>query len=267
MALFHGFIYDVLLLFIIVLIHEIGHASVALSYGWRVKKIEILPFGGVAEVEEHGNRPIHEEALVIAAGPFMNVIMIGFAYLCLSLGIWKEAFTYQFLEYNLIILLFNLLPIWPLDGGKFVQLLLSLLFPFKKAIRHSLLVSGGCLSLYFIIVGFFFPYYFYLWIVGGFFIIAGWLEIKQSHFQYIRFLMERHNTNRIEERFPDVVSVMVMPNYLLKDAIYKMFRHKFHYFCILTPRGEVKHVVDEQEMLDHYFGNQHVHCTVGDVFG
>lgn len=132
MALIQGFIYEVLLLFVIVLIHELGHACTARSFGWRVRKIELLPFGGVAEMDEYGNRPIKEEALVILAGPLMNLIMIGMAFFSLYAGYWSEAFAYQFLEYNLLILLFNLLPIWPLDGGKLMQLFLCLTFPYKK---------------------------------------------------------------------------------------------------------------------------------------
>lgn len=140
-AFWNGFIYEVLLLFAIVLIHELGHAITAHSLGWRLKKIELLPFGGVAEVDEHGNRPLKEEALVILAGPLMNVFMLGWAFLCLHYQWWDQSFAFMMIDYNLIILLFNLLPIWPLDGGKLMQVLLSVIFPYRKAIRFSFYIS------------------------------------------------------------------------------------------------------------------------------
>ena len=249
------------------LIHELGHACTALSFGWRLKKIEILPFGGVAEVDEHGNKPIHEEALVLIAGPFMNMIMIGFAYVCISLGIWQEAFAYQFIEYNLIILFFNLLPIWPLDGGKLMQLLFSMFIPFKKAIKHSLLVSGGCFFIYVICVYSFYPLYIYLWIVGTFLLIAQWLEWKQAPFQYQRFLLDRLHKTQNEELKYDVITIAIKPQLLIKDALFRMFRHKTHYFCSINRKGQVNHVVHEAEMLEQYFIHKKGYCTVRDTFG
>jgi stage IV sporulation protein FB len=267
LALFHGFLYDVILLFVIVIIHELGHACTALSYGWRVRRIELLPFGGVAEMDEHGNRPIKEEALVIIAGPLMNVIMIGMTYFCLYTGLWSTAFAYQFLEYNLMILLFNLIPIWPLDGGKALQLLLCLSLPYKKAIKTSLLLSSICFLIYVFAIISFFPYYFSLWIVALFLLISQWLELKQTHFQYMRFLIDRHQNRVKKKKEVEVVSLVIQPNQLVKEALELMFRHKSHYFCLINKKGELQHVISEQELLEVYFTNKNAYRAVNDVFG
>lgn len=267
MALIQGFIYEVLLLFVIVLIHELGHACTARSFGWRVRKIELLPFGGVAEMDEYGNRPIKEEALVILAGPLMNLIMIGMAFFSLYAGYWSEAFAYQFLEYNLLILLFNLLPIWPLDGGKLMQLFLCLTFPYKKAIRYSLLLSGICFFVYVLAIIIFFSYYFTLWIVALFLLISQWMELRQSHFQYMRFLIERHRDRIRKKSEADVISLVIQPDLLIKEALERMFRHKLHYFCLVNKQGELKHVISEHELLEVYFTPKNAHRAVNDVFG
>jgi stage IV sporulation protein FB len=267
LALIHGFIYDVLLLFAIVLIHELGHACTALSFGWRVKKIELLPFGGVAEVDEHGNRPIKEEALVIIAGPLMNMIMIGLAFVFLHVNLWSEAFTYQFLEYNAVILLFNLLPIWPLDGGKLIQLSLSVILPFKKAIKHSLLVSGGCFIMYIVVVSLYYPYYFLLWTVAIFLFISQWMEVRQAYYQYMRFLIERQQRTFKKEKEADVMSVIILPHQSIKEVLGRMFRHKFHYFCLLNQQGKLQHVISEKEMLDYFFTPNNAYRAVRDIFG
>ncbi|WP_025027403.1 M50 family metallopeptidase [Caldalkalibacillus mannanilyticus] len=265
LALLHGFIYDVMLLFIIVIIHELGHACTAKAYGWRVRKIQLLPFGGVAEVDEHGNRSTKEEMLVIVAGPLMNLIMIFFGLICLFSGLWQESFAMQFIEYNMIIFLFNLLPILPLDGGKLVQIMLCTLFPFRKAIRHSLLVSGVCFFMYLVIIILFYPLYFYLWIVAIFLFISHILELKQSHFQFMRFILERYSKNQNHDL--EVVSIVAYPTEALHDLIVRMYRNKYHYFCIVDEKGNISYVISEQELLDQYFAENKAYCTVSNAFG
>ncbi|GGK16004.1 stage IV sporulation protein FB [Caldalkalibacillus thermarum] len=266
-ALLHGFIYDLLLLFMIVIIHELGHVCTALSLGWRLKKVELLPFGGVVEVEEHGNKSPREECWVIVAGPLTNVIMIIVAWLFLKLELWSPAFSYVFIEYNLVILIFNLLPMWPLDGGKLLQLGFSLVLPYKKAIQHSLLVSGGCFVFYVLGVIFFFPYYFSLWVMAVFLFISQWMEWKQAPYQFMRFLLERQKQHQRDELNDlDVLSVALSPQHSINEALEHMFRHKRHYFCLITPGGKVENVLSEQELLHCFFNGYGGHRAVGDVF-
>ena len=60
-------------LFAIVLIHELGHIAAAHGCGWTIKEVQLLPFGGVVEVEEAGTLPAREEAWVAIAGPLQNM--------------------------------------------------------------------------------------------------------------------------------------------------------------------------------------------------
>lgn len=271
LAFIHGFLYEVVVLFTIVIIHELGHACTALSFGWRLKKIELLPFGGVAEVDEHGNRSIKEEALVIVAGPLMNVIMIIVGFLFLQAGVISSSFAYLFIEYNVIILLFNLLPIWPLDGGKLLQLVCSLVLPYKKAIERSLFISGACFLLYVIVLVLFFPVYFSLWGIAIFLLISQWMEWKQSHYQFMRFLIERHKLQQkrnqfFSEEIRDVHSVTVLNEVSLKQLPENMYRHKKHYFCLVNRKGELLNIVSEEEMLNQFFESKASYQAVGDCF-
>jgi stage IV sporulation protein FB len=268
-AFIQGFLYEVLLLFAIVLIHELGHACTAKAYGWRVVKVELLPFGGVAEVDEHGNRPPREEAVVILAGPLMNVIMIVFAFLFQGIGWWQQDFVYLFVEYNVILLLFNLLPIWPLDGGKLLQLGIGLFLPFKKAIRYSLLTSGVCLTLYFIVIVLYYPLYLSLWIVGLFLIVAQYLEWKQSPYQFMRFLMERYRLQQDGKTNPEhrVRTVTVSSSRRLSACVDRLHKDKTHYFCLIDERGRLQHIINEKELLEAYF-KTNTHLTgvkIGDL--
>ena len=79
LAIMTAHFFELTMFLMIVLIHELGHAFAASFYSWRIKRISLLPFGGVAEMDEHGNRPLKEEAIVTLAGPLQHVWMIGVA--------------------------------------------------------------------------------------------------------------------------------------------------------------------------------------------
>lgn len=248
--------------------HELGHAYTALAYGWRVKKIELLPFGGVAEVEEYGNKPLKEELVVILAGPFMNMMMIVLTLLALYLSLGTKTFFIQFLEYNLLILLFNLLPIWPLDGGKLAQSLLSYFLPYKQAISVSLFISLISLIGYIILLILLYPLYFSLWIIAIFLLMAQWFEYKQIPYQFFRFMLNKYKESGGKEKrdAASVVSIIISPSQTVQFALEKLYRHKYHYFCLSSPQGEITRIINEEEMLEQYFKHHQPYRAVGEIF-
>ena len=97
---------EVCLLIGIIFVHEMGHAAAASFFSWRIKKITLLPFGGVAEMEEHGNRPLKEEAIVVLAGPLQHIWMVALAYALLFFNLIPEdlysiIFSLQFNDISL----------------------------------------------------------------------------------------------------------------------------------------------------------------------
>jgi stage IV sporulation protein FB len=131
-----------LLLFIIVLLHELGHSFAAQYYGVEVKQIVLLPIGGVAQLASIPEKPSQEFVIAIA-GPLVNFIL---AILMLIFGLLAgfrvslagaadifrtmEAlgadalFNYLFLT-NLFLAIFNLLPAFPMDGGRVLRAILA----------------------------------------------------------------------------------------------------------------------------------------------
>ncbi|MEI7799752.1 MAG: peptidase M50 [Opitutaceae bacterium] len=132
-------------LFIVVLMHEFGHALACRQVGGLADQIVLWPLGGVAYVDP----PERPGATLwsIAAGPLVNVVLLPFAWLLYA---WMHAiggaqlypnltsFTYALFMINLSLLIFNLLPIYPLDGG---QILRSLLWYFLGSARSLLAVA------------------------------------------------------------------------------------------------------------------------------
>ncbi|MEW6726731.1 M50 family metallopeptidase [Desulforudis sp. 1088] len=107
-----------LIAFAVVFFHELAHVWAARKAGLRISGVELLPFGGVARVSSELILDPKKEIFVAAAGPLTNLFL---AVLVLGLGqygYWSEAFSPFFVQCNLMLFLFNLLPGLPLDGGR-----------------------------------------------------------------------------------------------------------------------------------------------------
>ncbi|ADC48616.1 protease (processing of pro-sigma-K to active sigma-K) [Alkalihalophilus pseudofirmus OF4] len=243
-----GYFREVLLVFAIVFIHEMGHAIAAHSFKWRIHKIELLPFGGVAEVEDSGNRPIKEELIVILAGPLQHVWMIGLSYILLYLDVWSQSTHELFVWHNLTILLVNLAPILPLDGGRFIQLLYMKYFSYHMALIRSWSASCAVLGVVTIFSAALFPFHLNLWVVLSFLMIVHYLEWKQRHYRMMRFLIGRPQTQKVPKK--KIKSVAVSGQLSLFDGIKKMYRGYIHEFHYLDPATKKRVTVCEAQVLD-----------------
>ena len=129
-AFITGTFIEIFTIISIVFFHELGHFFAARFFNWRVLHIKLWIFGGVLQTEEHSFRPLIEQAIVALAGPFQHVYIYIAIFLCSYFQLLPSYLLQVIFMYNTIILLFNLLPIWPLDGGKLLFILLSLLLPY-----------------------------------------------------------------------------------------------------------------------------------------
>jgi stage IV sporulation protein FB len=117
-----------------VLLHEFGHAMAARYYGIRTPDITLFPFGGVARIERMPEKP-WEEMVIALAGPLVNVVIAGVLWMIL-LGfqapteetVMKIAGSLpgQLLAINVLLVLFNMLPAFPMDGGRVLRALLAM---------------------------------------------------------------------------------------------------------------------------------------------
>lgn len=125
-------------MYLIVFIHELGHITMALIFKYKIKKINIYPFGGYTIFESSINTPFITEFMVFLGGILFQSI---FLYLSKQL-LDNASYTYKLIEnYNLSILIFNLIPIIPLDGSKVINILLNKIFPFKKSHLLTIYIS------------------------------------------------------------------------------------------------------------------------------
>jgi len=137
-----GVLKETLLLFALVSIHEMVHLLVAGRFGLKAAEVEIFPFGGVARIDgvlEHSPRA---EILVSLAGPACNLTLYA-----LGLLFWPRLSAWSlgelFLQANLMLGLFNLVPALPLDGGRSCRALLAKAVGFYRATDLVLKLSKG----------------------------------------------------------------------------------------------------------------------------
>lgn len=241
-----GYFKEVVMVFGIVFIHEMGHSIAAHHYKWRIRKIELLPFGGVAEVEEYGNRPLKEEFVVLISGPLQHVWLIGLSFFLVQFEWWSEVDHLIFIQHNLMISLFNLLPIWPLDGGKLLYLLFSLKMPFQKA--HIVALKWSLLLLIFFTITsvYMLPFHLNLWIVIIFLLFSHYFEWKQHHYVFMRFLMDRY----YKPLNKDKLEVLRVPSDIPVKEVIKKFKRGVKHSIVIN--GAQKELA-EKEVLTAFF--------------
>ncbi|HKL20967.1 MAG TPA: site-2 protease family protein [Tichowtungia sp.] len=106
-----------------VALHELGHSWVAIRKGCSVREIMLLPIGGVAKMTHIPTRPM-DEVLMAAAGPFVSFLLAVVFWLLTGLGFLPMLFVYL-AAINLMLCLFNLLPSFPMDGGRIFRAFMS----------------------------------------------------------------------------------------------------------------------------------------------
>lgn len=259
-----GHFFEICVLFLIVIIHEMGHVTAAWSFGWRMSSMELLPFGGVAKTEEWGTVPSREEIVVALAGPLQHVFIIFVSLFFYATHFWTKEWTEYFIQANLIIAAFNLLPIYPLDGGRIVQCLFSYCFPFLTCIRYTIWISI-LLSFVLFICSFFIPgnvVHLPLLCISSFLITSNLISLRKTHYQYMRFLVGRR-----DKGVPDsarVKKVRIKENDSLWYIMKGWHKEKYHLFEVVDSKGKVVGLLPEERVLERYFSDSAC-CRIGEL--
>jgi Zn-dependent protease len=180
----------ILVLFICVILHELGHSLAAKSFGGDVKSITLLPIGGMANIKKMPDKP-REELLITVAGLAVNVIIAFILWMILgSLGllnienieykaITAKNFFVMLMVVNLLIVAFNLIPAFPMDGGRILRAMLSFKMSKVQATRIAQTV-GKIFAVSFVVLGLFYNPFL---IVIGIFVFLG----AQAEYQMIKY--------------------------------------------------------------------------------
>ncbi len=238
----------ILLLFLCVILHELGHALTARRFGIITKKITLLPIGGVASLEKMPEKP-GQELLVALAGPAVNVLIAILLFLTvpiknyfgldadsliqlLSAPSLETILFYLFIA-NLMLVVFNLIPAFPMDGGRVFRALLAFTMDRARATRIAAGL-GQYLAVIFFMLGLF--YNPFLILIALFIFLGAYSEnqmvqqksmveghrVQEALLTNITFL---HPENSLEDVFAIILAgtekdFVVAENGLIKGILY-----------------------------------------------
>lgn len=186
----------VLSLFVCVVLHELGHALTAKTFGIRTLNIILLPIGGIAQMKKMPEKP-SQELLIAFAGPAVNVAIAGLLYIAVLLlglapavdvqmNISSSNFIFLLFSANLILAVFNLIPAFPMDGGRVLRAILAFNMNRDKATRIAAYI-GQFIAVAFIFLGLF---YNPLLILIGLFVFLG--AQMEAEFVHSGFLLRSY---------------------------------------------------------------------------
>jgi Zn-dependent protease/CBS domain-containing protein len=220
----------VLFLFVFVVFHELAHSVVARHYGIKVRKIVLYPIGGVSEIEELPDNPSQEWRMAVA-GPLTSLVL-GFALLAVSLLFSPELLPaaivlsttgnvlFDLAVLNILLGVFNLIPAFPMDGGRVFRALLAERMKYSDATRYAVTL-GRVLGIGMVIAGFIIPGYFLLILVGIFVYIGASEEGEQT-------IISTKLAGLLVRDVMQLEVDRVKPEQNLTEALEVMFKNRYH---------------------------------------
>jgi Zn-dependent protease/CBS domain-containing protein len=241
----------VISLFVFVVFHELAHSVVARHYGIKVRKIVLYPIGGVSEIEEIPENPSQEWRMAIA-GPLTS-LLIGLLLLGISLPFLQQipntiltpqttigGILFYLAILNFLLGAFNLIPAFPMDGGRVFRALLAERMKFSDATKYAVYL-GRLFGIAMVIIGFIFPNYFLLILVGVFVYIGASEEAEQTIV----------STNLAGVRVRDVMQSevsFVTPQENISEVLEVMFKNRYHDALVMRD-GVFQGVVTWSELM------------------
>ncbi len=244
--------------------HELGHIITARYFGWTITRLTILPFGGVVEMNPSSREDAYEELWITLAGPLTNgaLVLLGILLYGVQVLSWEQAIF--FAVGNGAIALFNLLPIYPLDGGRLFQIVLSLHIPFRKAILISLYCSLAFIFILIILSVWPFTLGLQLWLILPYLVIMILLELRRLPYRFLSFLLARYAAGK--QILQRTVYIKAIPEQTLKNATEQMYRHRYHLFKIVDKKSlQINTYYGEDRILAEMFEQKRPLATFADL--
>ncbi|MBE5786233.1 MAG: hypothetical protein E7324_01700 [Clostridiales bacterium] len=238
-SLVTGSILSILPSLIALILHEGGHLAAAKALGMPPSEIEITPYGGVMSLDQLNDLTPLRSFLLASAGPACSL----FGCLCSMILFrihWLDfAFFSRLFQCNLLLMLLNLLPVLPLDGGRMLQAVLSL-FLSPALIRKTLSLAGGILGIFLISLSIHWAFQgrmvFTPAFAGAYIIYAAAIEQKSSAARYITGLIGRRQRLSGEDVLK-VCHIAVAASTPLTRLLPHLQRRRYHRIVVLSPDG------------------------------
>lgn len=185
-----GYFSNLLVFTSIIIIHELGHYLIAKLNHLKVEKIIIYPYGGITKMNNPINTKINVDLLVAISGILFQTIYYLLIFFLYKQGIIRQYIFNQFTTYHQSILIFNLLPIHPLDGSKILTLILSIYLPYKLTLKINIVIS--IITLITLISINYYQFNYATILIITIFIDSIFKYYKEINYLFNKFLLERY---------------------------------------------------------------------------
>ena len=220
----------------IIIIHELGHYIVAKLNKLNPQKITLYPFGGITKMNMLVNTKIEKELAVAISGIIFQTIYYLIVFILYKNNLVREYVFNIYKQYHYNILIFNLLPIYPLDGMNILNLMLSKFLPFKKTLWLNIIIS---IITVIIILKINYYCFNYTTIIIISIIIDNLIKFYRNiDYLFNKFLLERYLYNMHFKRVKEI------------PKISDMYKDKYHVF-----KENKTYLTEKQILLRRFKGN------------
>lgn len=251
---FYGYLLETVILFGLVLSHELVHMLTARAHGLDVGEVELFPFGGVARIEDVLELDPQVENNVSLAGPLFNFFLVALSMVAYAnIPAWQQHETFLFfIRCNLVLGFFNLLPALPLDGGRILRARLSAVLGFQQATELAVRISRLISLLLFACGGYLFylgHFHVTLFAAAFFLYYAAEKERTVAMYTFIRGLSRKKKVF-YEQGVMPLTTLMALEDAPVKEVLRRFAMKKYHRVVVVTREGKVVGEAMEGDVVD-----------------
>lgn len=242
---------EIVIIFLVIFIHEWIHGIVGKAIGYKVKEIELTPYGGATKFEGLIGAPPFDEVIISVSGPLINIVIALFGIILYLKGFIKGDLYIFFIKVNLYLAFFNLLPALPLDGGRIMRAVLSIFLGYQKATEIGV-TCGKILALTLFLFG---TYLFFtgslniMPIIVSLFILWS-LKNEEQYFIYACINNISKKTEKLKQKGAiKHDSLIVLRETSLKEIIRQLSPNKYCTIIIISHEGVIIGELTEEEIL------------------
>lgn len=214
LSMLSGYGREMLIVYFILIVHELGHYILFKYYNINVNKITLYPYGGMIDNNMLINTNSKKVLIISFGGIFIQIILYLIIYLLFKVGFIDYNFYKMFVSYNLYIILFNLIPIYPLDGFKILNSVLELVLSFKLSLKISIIFNFVFIILFFL--------YLYIFNINNYVIVIFLLCNLINYIKSIKYIINKFYLERMiyDIKYDGLISV---------DSKDNMYKNKYNY--------------------------------------
>lgn len=248
-----GLLPQALILFGSVLAHELAHVIVARGAGLAVESVELLPFGGVARLEDFLELDPAVERSVALAGPVTNLFLAGLALALETYRLGRPEYVTFFLRTNLVLAAFNCVPALPLDGGRILRSYLVRQRGFRRATEIAADLGRAIAVLFALAgaVGLYLRYVNLSLLILAFFVYAAASRERSNAAWLLTRYLARKQRELAERKVLPVEPLVAGEHLPVREVVRRFVPQRYHLvYLVGEESGDVAALVTEAEIID-----------------